>query len=665
MTAGRRRANRSDSAVHIIVESVAAWRHTEAMRRPNEDAVWVTTSPFVIETLAAAGRRWLAFDGEVSQEEADRVGYVALAAADRLADDLDRAGGDWPDGLRLGRAMQADLYGMLVSLLYKAYLLDRLRALLPTKTPLLAVGNAAIAPVTGFRTLPQIFDTIYSDLCGRLGIEVIDFDTPRPSGEMPNGDFLRPSWWTRAVTVANAPFTSLLFRTWRRFARGRLVRLRPRRRGPHVAILKDNELVEEIFRSLLLRGATLFGIETLAAEASNPDLAGSPSEAALVESTTTACSEAAREHGMAWSSGLQAAAELAGERIHAALRFGSQAASGVADRCADIIKIANNGPLAVVTNALSRPAERLFQQGLHNAKIPVYIVDHGTGPGLDYLHRAWFDAGMAPPADAAICYNECQQQAESHGRKTATRSSIVTGVPSIVRNVGLRALQRRAVRRKLGADQRLVAWVSGLYPNNLTRLPHYFRDTPYHELRKRMVYDVLGKLEDAVLLKLYPTYRYADPDPFAGLMQLPDNCRFEQFTDFRNLRAGVDVILLDTPGSGLAWCWSVGVPLIYLETGMMTLLPEIAEQFREAIFYVDAREAGWERKLRGLLELPHKELLARYRAKAASRERVGEFCVLGPNGAPGQRGAAFVAEDVIQRWRESASGGELTPIKGF
>ncbi len=646
MPTRRRLSNKLNSSPHIIVESVAAWRHAEAIRRSNEDTVWATTSPFVIETLTAAGRCWLALDGEVSQEEADMVGYVALAAAGRLAVGLDNEGADWPDGLRLGRAMHADLYGMLVSLLYKAYLLDRLRAQLPKEASLLAVGTAAIAPVTSFRTLPQIFDTIYSALCRRLGIEVIEFDTSRPLGEMSNGDFLRPTWWTRVVTVLNAPFTSLLYRVWRGFAGGRSVRLRLRRRGPHVAILKGNELVEEIFRSLLLRGATLTGIETIADEASDPDIAGSPSDAALVEVTVEACREAAREHGLAWSSGLQAAAELAGERICSALWIGSRAASGIADYCADLKKIADGAPLAVVTNALARPIERLLQQGLCKANVPVYIVDHGTGPGLDDFHRACFEAGLAPPADAVVCFNECQRQAESRERQTAERSSVVTGVPSIVRNIGFRALQRHAVRRMLRADNRLVAWVTGLYPNNLTRLPHYFRDTPYHKLRKRVVYDVLGKLDDAVLIKLYPTYRYADPDPFAGLMQLPDNCRFEQFVDFRNLRAGVDVILLDTPGSGLAWCWSVGVPLIYLETGMMTLLPEIAEQFRDAIFYVDMRESGWEAVLRELLELPHDDLLARYQAKAASRERVSEFCVLGPNGTPGRRAARFIIDDL-------------------
>jgi hypothetical protein len=646
---------KSATKTFVIVESAAAWRHAESLGRTDVDTVWATTSPFVLECLQAEGRTVVAIDGDVSQDEANQVGYVALAAADRLVHRLDSDCADWPSGLTPGRAMAADLCGMLVSLLYKAYLLDRFQAGLCEEAVLMSVGLPELSPVVSYRTLPHVFDTIYSTLCHRLGLEVVEFDAPRPQGGMENSDFLRPTWWTRAITIANAPLATILFRMWRRFANGRAFRLRPSRAKLQVAVLKGSELVEEIFRSLLLRGASLRQIESYALPADEALSCGQRGSAPSVKATIAACREAAREHDLDWSRGLDAAAEIAGDRIHAALGYGRRAATGVADYCAGVKEVANGGPFAIITNAMSRPIERLFQQGLSAALIPVYVVDHGTGPGLDKLHQAWHDRGFAPPADAAIAYNECQLQAESRGRSVTEKSSFVSGAPTAVRKIGLRRLQRRVMRRRLRAEKRLVVWVTGLYPNNMIRLPHYFRDTPYHQLRKHILYKVLGGLDDTVMMKLYPTYRYADPDPFGGFMRLPDNCRYEQFIDFRNFRAGADVILIDSPGSGLAWCWSVGVPIIYIETGMMTLLPEIAEQFQEALFYVDAREPGWDAKLRDLLELRHESLVAQYRAKAEARERVSEFCILGPSGAPGKRAAAFVAEDATRRWLEQAA----------
>jgi len=56
--------------------------------------------------------------------------------------------------------------------------------------------------------------------------------------------------------------------------------------------------------------------------------------------------------------------------------------------------------------------------------------------------------------------------------------------------------------------------------------------------------------------------------------------------------------------------------------------------------------------------LPHEVLVAQYRAKAPARARVGESCILGPNGAPGKRAAKFVAEDATRRWLACAANDE-------
>ena len=642
----------------VVVESTAAWRHAESLGLAGPGTVWATTSPFVLEVLQAEGQRVVSIDANVDQDEANRIGYVGLAAAERLVHWLEAECTDWPSGMRPGWAMAADLCGLLVCLLYKAFLLTRFREGPVKEAALICVGQPFLSPVVGYRTLPDTFDTIYAALAHRLGLKVIEFDTPRPQGGMANDDFLSPTWWTRAITIANAPLATIVFRIWQRLAKGRQFRLRPGGTKLKVGVIRGSELVEEIFCALLLRGARVQQIDSYVPATQETMPSDGPEATKFTEATIAACRDSAEAHGLQWSEELAAAADLAGQRIHKALAFGKGAAGGIADQCAAVQKQADGGPFAVITNAMSRPTERLFQQGLSAARVSVYVVDHGTGPGLDELHKAWHDHGFAPPADAAIAYNECQLKAESRGRRIAEESSFVAGAPDAIRRIGLRRLQRSVMRRKLGAGKRLVVWVTGLYPNNAVRLPHYYCDTPYHHLRKHILFDVLGRLTDTVLMKLYPTYRYADPDPFGGYLKLPENCRYEQFVDFRNFRAGADVILIDSPGSGLAWCWSVGVPIIYIETGMMTLLPDIAALFKDALFYVDTRETGWKEQLQALLELPHEVLVAQYRAKSPARARVGESCILGPNGAPGKRAAKFVAEDATRRWLACAANDE-------
>jgi hypothetical protein len=191
----------------------------------------------------------------------------------------------------------------------------------------------------------------------------------------------------------------------------------------------------------------------------------------------------------------------------------------------------------------------------------------------------------------------------------------------------------------------VVGWLTGLYPNNMPFLPHYYRDGSYHELRRRVVSDVLGRIGDDVLLKLYPTMRHADPDPFAGLMTLPANCRTAYLVDFRNIRAAFDIIIIDEPGSALAWCWGTGAPIVVLDTEMH-LNGGAAAALREAVFYVDTASSGWQSELAALLALPDQELRRRWNAMAERRRAVSEHMVLGPAGAPGRRAAQGILADM-------------------
>jgi len=654
-----KRTPMTESKTCVIIESVAAWRYVESLDPAYRVPVWMTTSPYVAERLQAEGRTVVCPDEDVPQDEADRVGYFALRSAHRIGVQVDEQTKGWPDGLHPGRAMEGTLHRLLTALFYKALLLDRCRKCLPKEARLVTVGRSDLSPVTGFEVMVNRFDTLFAVLAKALGYEVIEFDALRPTGALPNGDFLQPSWRTRLVTVLNAPFSAPLFRTWLALWKGKPFRLTPARKGLHLFIYKPNELVEEIFLGLAMRGVMIeWAPRFLKPQPRAATMATSDKSsgwAGLAEGVQHLCKEEAEREGFRWHEAFSAAAVLAAERMVRALSFGRAAAANVPAYCAELKRRGRGMPVAVLTNALTTPLELFIRQGLVAADIPVYMVEHGVSVGLSPLHLACYNNGILPDVTGNIYFNRCQKAAEADGRPLPDHVSAVVGTPRVIRNIGLRCVQRLAVRRMFQATNRLIVYVTGLYPNNHQRLPHYWRDMPYHRIRRQIVYEVLDRCRDTVVLKLYPTYRYVDGDPFAELLPLPPNCRAVQFTDFRNLRAAADVLIIDTPSSGLGWTWSTGVPQIYLETGMYTLLPEIAEGFRRALFYVDVREPGWEIQLARLLALPHAELVAQYEAKAEARRRVGEYCILGPEGDPGRLGAGFLLDDHARRRAQAGS----------
>lgn len=627
---------------HVVVESAAALHH--AMAQLGTSVHWVTMSPYVTEILRERGDPVVVLDELLDREEANAVGYAALDAAKGAAAAID-AQTDWPLGVKPGAMLVRSLHRAITAFLYKAALMDRLRREIGADAALIAIGNPEPSPVTGFEVQCGRFDTLLATFTEAVGGTVMHFDAPKPSGSGTNGDFMRPSPWTRLVTVMNAPVASISYRVLRRLASKR-----PRRIwfGPAdmvAAVLSSNELVEETTTALVRRGAGVLWLPDFPLDA--PREQPVPDAELLEHRIGAEIAKPLRAQGRAGSAVGQVGPLVAARTIAALARVDDL--TNQAERwCSALTTAGSSKPVAVLSNAVSSPADHMAVQRLMARGFRVYVFEHGTGPGLDMNHEAVYDAGLAPWVDGAVYYTENQRSSQERTRKNLDRSSLVAGAPAIARNIGFRPLQRWAIRRalELSNQKRVVAWVTGLYPNNVTFLPHYYRDGSYHALRRQIIYDVLGKVNDHVLLKLYPTFRHLDPDPVAGLMRLPHNCKAAHLVDFRNIRAAADVIVLDVPGSSLAWCWGAGVPIIYLDTEM-TLTRMVASQFEKALFYIDAERGDWPETLAGLLKLPHEELCARWCQKAVAREAIGEQMIIGPSGSPGTRAAEWIMRERV------------------
>lgn len=623
----------------IVVESAAALAFARA-RYPG--ARWATMSPYVTETLRREGIEPLVIDTLVSTAEADAVGRAAIDAAKCAAAAIDTSI-EWPHGVRPGTALLFDLHRTVTALGYKALLLQRLRGHTGAEVPLRIVGNPALSPVEGLGTQPGRFDTLFAAFADAVGAETIAFATPAPRGAQANGDFAQTAWWTRAVTVLNAPGATLFNRLLRRTARSAPRRFLPGGADLVAGVFSSNELVEETVLALAKAGARLMALPKFPS--------GRPAQAPVTNAAEIAERVAQAVRLVLADAQLDGAAigrvaEIVGVRSAEALGRVAALAAEAEAYCTRLAAIAAGRSFAMLANTMSAPALQVLGQRMKARGLRFYVFEHGTGPGLDDNHDALYGAGLAPFVDGAVYYNDHQRGFAERARGGARGRGIVAGAPTMARRIGARALQRRLARRAVAPRaKRVVGWLTGLYPNNMPFLPHYYRDGSYHELRRRMVNEVLGRIGGDVVLKLYPTMRHADPDPFAGLMTLPPNCRTAWLVDFRNLRAAFDVIVIDEPGSALAWCWGAGAPIVILDTEMH-LNASSAATLREAVFYVDTAAPGWENELAALLALPHAELLRRWDAMAERRRAVSEHMVLGPDGAPGRRAAEGILADM-------------------
>lgn len=626
---------------YVVVESAAALRHAEAQL--DLPVHWVTMSPYVTEILRERGEPVAVLDNLITAQIANSVGYAALEAARRAANVIDTHT-NWPLQVKPGAMLVRSLHRAITAFLYKATLTDRLRQEIGADAPLITVGNSVPSPVTGFEVQCGRFDTLLATFAELVGGSVMRFDAPKPAGSGSNGDFMRPSPWTRFVTVMNAPVASTSYRLLRRLASERPRRAWVGTAGMTAAVFSANELVEETVMALARRGAQLVWLPSFPREtARTQPIRGAET---LEERLRNEILETVHQHGRGGEAADHVGALIATRTLEALTRVEDLVRQ--AERWSEsIIATAGTARLAVLSNAVSAPVDHMAVQRLKARGAPFYVFEHGVGAGLDENHEAVYRAGLAPWVDRAVYYAPHQRAAAENADEKSAPSSIVAGAPGITRRVGFAPLQRWAVRRKLGfaRRERVLVWATGLYPNNMPFLPHYYRDASYHALRRQIVYDVLGRLKDRVLLKLYPTFRFNDPDPFAGLMRLPANCRSEHLIDLRNLRAAADVIMVDAPGSTLVWCWGAGVPIIYLDTEMR-LKPTITREFARALFYFDTAQEGWAQSLAELLALPHHELLERWERMAAERQALGARMIVGPPGKPGSIAADYIIENV-------------------
>jgi hypothetical protein len=632
--------NPASGKMYCLVESNAA---AEAARaKYGASCAWLTTSPAVYERMLAAGEDVRFLDGDLPQSAADAIGYLACDLTLWLSEHIDRSIAEsGATTLKPGRAMCGALQRTLVRFLYKGYLLDHALGKGLPREKLLVVGDPVLEPMTSFALRSHRFETLFTPIAERIGIAVLSFKTPLP--DLPaTGDVHMPTSADRLLTAMNAELSALAFKLWSTILRRRPLRLGKGSNRTLMLIDGANELIEEIFATLLWRGydiARLPAVNVPATPMRWTDVVAQPE-------IDRALAKGARDNNLLAGEAIRAALGLALERIYDCLAWAPAAAAKASAVAAKVAKDAAGQPVAVLSATMHTGYPLLLMQALNAVNIRTFKAEHGSAPGQSPLQTATARVASVQQLTDTLYYTGAQFHEAKHLFGEATPCTVV-GAPRCVKKPRFYGLQRAFMRKRLGIRGRHVVWCTGIYPNNEQFLPHYWIDGQYHLARKSTIEDALGGLPERVTIKLHPAARYVDGDPLFEGMKLPSNCVTIPDQDFRYLRATADVVVVDGPGSVLSWAMGLPVPIIFIEFGMYCLNEAAEAAFRNGMLYVDARKEGWQRELRGLLQLPHRELVARYAALEAARPHLLEEFVFGPEGSSARRSVDYIAQRLI------------------
>ena len=647
----------------VLIEEEEGYRYW-LKNHVGGESKWYTNSPWLLEKLPMLNEHVISLENYVSQEEINDLGVFCIQLSKGISDYLETSARGDTSTTSIRIPFLYYLRRTLFPLFYKCVILDRwIHEVSSSGAKGVIVGARGRNRSEGNASLGR-FDNLYAKLAKFINlpgnIRVTEFERQNDDDSLVkriNG--VGQSRQERVLSLMNSNLPVWAHRLWKRLLNAREMQLPViRKKRMSVIIIDECELLEESFLFLLIRGCKVLKLgipETGERGESNGIDAGLRYE--IIEELFHKCFKK-RSTACKWL-GAGTLSPVVSLIYPMLVEKFTRVINLMTWVKRDFLKnkgvkgLAHDNNLSVATSGLSHPERMVMSSSLQNLGIPVFTFEHGLTYGLSIMTDYWLDRDSMCVGDGRICYTNI---AEQFHRKCCNGrgEGVVAGMPAVNKGLKRKAIQKVIVSKvlKISLKKRVIVYIANLYSNNFIYSPGCCSDTWYHELKRRVVFDILGHTDANCVIKLYPTYRYRDPDPFGELMDLPFNVKPVQFIEFRYLRAIGDIAICDSPQSTLGWVWSARTPLIFLDLPSNPLLPDVAEAFDKAIFRIDCSIKGWEEEAKQLLLKPHRELMVLWNAKEGDRKKVEEEYIFGPPGNAGKRAAKFIIEETKQ-WYEN------------
>lgn len=614
----------------VLIEAMS---DAEAFLAAGSDGpvTWYSTSPMVVEALAAGGKTVYWADRLLPPDWPSKLGHACLNTVNRLEPDVNRVAGamDWP---HLAPVVLRQLFQLLTTLAFKRAVVEEMAK---QEGPVAVVGETKLSPVTQAGFDVGVFDTVFASVAKNAAVSV----HLRPPMNVANlfKDIDRPVISDRILSWADVSADQLLYRL-ERYLFSRLGIKVNRRGSTRVIVLRSNEITREMLPGLLLRGATVMSAPKL------PEIAPGLPAPKLPDAERLTEILAGELDKCGVSVDASVPAEIAAERLSEFSRYWQSALTATQPIVSELI--GDGRPTVLVSNTISGLAAHALTAQLRRGGVPCIVAQHGVSASLTRYHKAVRNYLEPASCDAfLVCAEKATKFFQAPNAPQTLASVVTIGMARKTRKIPLARIQRLVSRRRIGAskDQRVVIYLARSIQNNLRKLPFFPEDHEVHSFQRAMADRVMPFVRGIPVIKLYSTRRYRDPDPMAGAFAAPAPVKTLKAGDFRYLRAGADVIILESPLSTLGWVMGTGKPVFYLAHPSLPLLPDAEAAMKEALFFFDISQPDWPERLVASLNRPDKEILAGWQAKAEARSLFLREYVFGPEHA-GRNGAVAVID---------------------
>ena len=616
---------------HVLVESLA---HAAQARAALEGPLhWHSTSPVLIERLSEDGEAVSWADAPIPTAWSNTIGRACrdtvfslepalIVVAERLRS---------PKLVPFVSQLLAFLLGLLC---YKRAILEAFAR--SAENPVV-IGTPGLTLNTGGRIGVGSFDTLFRNLSEGLDVRLLDGDPFDQS--VLEKDFDRGTVVDRVLSLLDLSRAQL---TSRRLRFLKSSRIGPPQAKATVFVGRDNDTIREMLPHFLDRSVAIARLPNLKVGESEGPEDGLPS----LDMLSKALSEAFLRVDIDIDG--RAPAQIAHAQMVNSSKYW-RATQAAAEKSVEamIAGDARNRPAAIITNTVGNLAGCLQVDAAERKGIPTITVEHGVSAGLSEYHapiKAWGEPIYG------TAYLACAENASTFFAEEPRMKSVAfhtVGLAAQTRRTPLAWLHRAIVWSRFRRDfgRRVIVYLARANQNNFRKLSHWPKDCEIYELQRTMCHEVMPKLQGRSVIKLYSTRHYIDGVAFWDHGKPTGPVTTIKTGDFRYFRAGVDIIILESPLSTIGWAFGTGRPIVYLADPRTPLIPEIRSRLAAAVFLIDLSVPNWGEQVIELINQPTADLSAAWEKKRAARDAFLEECVFGPDSA-GARGAQAVLEEI-------------------
>jgi hypothetical protein len=557
----------------VIVESYGCYQDF----RKNEGAEevnYLTTSPFLLYKLPMEDQKVASLEQGIERGEIDGLARATYDIAALYTSELNKIC-KWRGYADLELVFSSALQKCLYLICYKGFLLQRVIDRLGPQEQVVCVGDVDKVGQRGIELEFGRFDTLYAYIAARTGWSAIKIYETRVSeeriqrlSEMVSNRKLGKL--EKLLSLLNNTTSSFAYKMWRNLSsRGiypfERISITPRVKRD-LFVFRDNEIIHELFLSLLVRGARIGVLSPLPRIRNGAHgFEALPDREELSKLLGRCIGNGFRKFGVIGRDIHETCRHIVEERFFTALaRLRAEAEELSKGFDAVCRRIGSRS--AIVTTEFAECIEKLFYCYCRAEKIPVVVVEHGITNGLsEYSNARARQSGMVY-GDLGVYHSHLSlAEIDKHN---PVQKKLLCGLPIVTSRVRFSSLQRFIARKMLrvAGDETLVMYVADLDRNNYIFGPCVDTDLEFAEKTRKIVAFLNETHPEArICLKLYPTTRYLDRYRFEDLKRICRRLIIPEDVEFRFIRAAADRIYTTSFFSTLGWVLGSGRPFCFVK----------------------------------------------------------------------------------------------------